>query len=414
MGEEKWREKELSLEEVYEKYPDIPKLIILKTDVQRRGYILTKKAMDRFAKGDYEGYSDNIFYRADVKEIPVGIIFRDGTSVCGGYGANGKERTPYVIDEIDGKFWLTDREKKLEEIDFWKKPDFYDKKTRKGTPMKDVVNVRPQRLDFSISRTCHFWDHPGEGCKYCSVGINGIQAAKEKIPPLYDFEDIAEAVAEAIKQEGRYTMIMVTTGSILSGKKLFDDEVDAIIRAFDKVRPVFNTNQIKVQLIASAYDKEQQKRLKDATGIISYTPDIEVLNKELFPWICPGKAKYVGYDEWKKRIFEAVDVFGEGNVNTGFVGGVETAQPLGFQSEEAALEAVLKEAEDFARHGVSPTYIVWGIGGIFKDQVPPSLDYYIGLAKGLDQINREYGLKAYFDDYRHCGNHPSTDLSRIW
>lgn len=409
-----WREKEAAIEEIFEKYPDIPQIIILKTDVQRRGFVLSKKAQELFSKGNYQSQADTIFAGKDgTAKIPIGLTFRDGTSLVGGYLTNYGIREPYVIDEIDGKFYLTDNGNVYEEVDFWKEPDFYGKKTSKGTPMEELVNVRPQRLNFAISRVCHFWDTPGEGCKYCNVGINGIEAARRKIPSLYDYDEIAESVAEAVKQPGRFSMIMVTTGSILSGEKVFDDEVNEVIKAFEKVKPLFKTKNLKVQLIGSAYDKEQLIRLKEATGIIGYTADIEVLNKEAFEWICPGKAKYVGYEEWKKRLYDAVEVFGRGNVNTGIVGGVETAQPNGFDSEEAALAAVLAEAEELAQHGVSVAYIVWGICGIFKNQVPPSLDYYVALAKGLYQISRKYKLEAYFDDYRHCGNHPNTDLDRI-
>ncbi len=411
---ENWREKEAGIDEIFEKYPEIPKIIILKTDVHRRGYVLSEKAERLLEEGNYQSEADTIFgEKLGAKKIPIGLTFRDGTSLIGGYRSNEGIRDHYVIDAIDGKFYVTDNGNVYEEVDFWKEPDFYHKKTSKGTPMGEVVNVRPQRLNFAISRVCHFWDTPGEGCKYCYVGINGIEATKKNIPALYDYDEIAESVAEAIKQQGRFSMIMVTTGSILTGKKVFDDEVDEIIKAFEKVKPIFNRKDLKVQLIGSAYDKEQLIRLKEATGIIGYTADLEVANKEAFEWICPGKAKHVGYEEWKKRLYDAVEVFGRGNVNTGIVGGVETAQPNGFSSEEEALKAVLSEAEELAQHGVSVAYIVWGICGIFKDQVPPSLDYYIALAKGLDEISRKYGLEAYFDDYRRCGNHPNTDLGRI-
>ena len=410
-----WREKELPIEAVFEKYPEIPKLVILKTDVHRRGYILTEKAHELFNKGDYQSQADTIFGKKEgTNKIPIGLVFRDGTSLVGGYYENYGIRDPYVIDDIDGKFFLTDNGKVYEEVEFWREPDFYRKKTSKGTPMGEVVNVRPQRLNVAISRVCHFWDKPGEGCKYCNVGINGIDSVKKGIPDLFDYDEVAEAVAEAVKQKGRFAMIMVTTGSILTGEKVFDDEVDEIIKAFEKIKPIFKTNDLKVQLIASAYDKEQLKRLKEATGIIGYTSDIEVMNKELFEWICPGKAAHIGYDEWKKRIFDAVEVFGEGNVNSGIVGGVELAQPNGFKTEEEALKAYLEEAEDFAKHGVSIAYIVWGVCGIFHNQVVPSLDYYVALAKGLNEINVKYNLKTYFDDYRRCGNHPNTDIGRIY
>jgi hypothetical protein len=35
------------------------------------------------------------------------------------------------------------------------------------------------------------------------------------------------------------------------------------------------------------------------------------------------------------------------------------------------------------------------------------------LARGLHDLRIRYRLRADFDDYRRCGNHPDTDLSRL-
>ena len=40
-------EKELTLDEVVEKYTDIPRLIVIKIDVQRRGVHYTDKALEK-------------------------------------------------------------------------------------------------------------------------------------------------------------------------------------------------------------------------------------------------------------------------------------------------------------------------------------------------------------------------------
>lgn len=409
-----WRSEELSFEQVVEKYPTVPKLVILKTDLQLRGYVISDAARKVYEKGNFQRLEEGIFNKQTITG-PRGLLLRDGTSVVGAYTANDGIRDHYVVDVADGRLVITDEGRVIEEVEFWEKTDFYDKKTKKGTPYPELITCRPQRLDFSISRICHFWDEPGGGCKYCPVGINGINACKKLgIPELYDFDEIAEAIREAVKEQGRYTMICVTGGTILSGKKVLDDEVDEYIKAFKKIKEIFNTDKLKTQVITTAFDKEQLQRLKDETGIIAYTTDIEVLNKEAFEWICPGKAKYIGYDEWKKRLYDAVDVFGRGNVNTGIVGGVELAQPNGFKSEEEALKAVLSEAEELAQHGVGVASCVWFVDGtVFKNQIPPSLDYYVALAKGFDDLRVKYDLEYYFDDYRRCGNHSSTDLARI-
>jgi hypothetical protein len=139
------------------------------------------------------------------------------------------------------------------------------------------------------------------------------------------------------------------------------------------------------------------------------------LNERVFDWICPGKAGRVGYREWKRRLVAAVDIFGRSNVGTGLVGGVELAKPNGFTSEDDAIKSTLDEAEDLASHGVTTVYIVWvpRPGSVFHDQKNPSLEYYVRLARGLHDLRVRYGLRADFDDYRRCGNHPDSDLSRL-
>lgn len=80
-----------------------------------------------------------------------------------------------------------------------------------------------------------------------------------------------------------------------------------------------------------------------------------------------------------------------------------------------ALERVLEEAEDFAKNGVSPVGCVWTIapGSVFFRQKTPSLEYYVRLSKGFDELRRKYNISIDMDNYRRCGNHPDTDLSRI-
>lgn len=413
---ENWRNEEASLEEVIAKYPDVSPFVILKTDVQRRGYLLSDEARKFLNPNIHQTLIRGIFIDRK-KDNPGGLILRDGTTIVESYAeeTNWNIRDPYLVDVKDGKLVLTDEGRVYEEVEYWRKPDYYDKVTSKGTPMWQVIDCRPQRMDLNVNRHCHFWDEPGGGCKYCTIGALAAEDRKNHASPFLDQDDIVESVTEALKQEGRFTTFCATAGSILAGEELFDEEVDLYIEIFQKLAPLFKTNHIHSQVVASAYSKKQLERLRDKAGILSYTTDLEVLNKDLFSWVCPGKAKRVGYEEWKRRLYDAVDVFGKGNVNTGIVGGVELAQPNGFKSEAEALQSTLAEAEELGKHGVSVINCVWNVGQntIFKDQIPASLDYYVQLAKGLNEIREANGIDVYFDDYRRCGNHPGTDLARI-
>lgn len=278
--------------------------------------------------------------------------------------------------------------------------------------MWHVAWARPQRIDINPNQFCQFWETPGHGCKYCAIASTFKKSGK---PQFVNLDDIEETVREALKQPGRYTSIFLTGGTILDGEELLDEEVNLYIDILKRVGKNFGNRRFPSQLIGTAFNQNQLQRLHDETGLMSYTADIEVLNAELFQWICPGKAARIGYEQWKERLYQAVDIFGRGYVNTGLVAGVELARPNGFFSEEEALEKVLAEAEELAENGVSPVGCVWTVapGSIFFRQKTPSLEYYVRLAKGLDELRRKYQIPVDMDNYRRCGNHPDTDLSRI-
>ena len=400
--------------EVCEKYKQIPKLIILKTDIQRRGIRFSEKLIKEINPQIYQ-VKQRSFSREAVGNIPVSFMLRDGTSVIvrNTLKRNGMEM-PYQVDVEDGKFIVRDGEWVEEEIFFWEKPDYYDKKTENGIPMWKIASARPQRLDINPYQYCDFWKK-ASGCKFCEIASTFLKN-KEQKPMYVDASDIFETVKEALKEKGRYTSIFLTGGSICGGEEPFDEEVDLYIDILKRVGELFKTRRFPSQLIGTAYTKKQLSRLYENTGLMSYTADIEVLNRELFQWICPGKSQYIGYDVWKERLYQAVEIFGKGYVNTGIVAGVELAKPKGFRAEDEALSSTLKEAEELMKNGVSVVSCIWRIAGgsVFADQSPPSLEYYVRLIYELDKMKRKYGFNSGMDDYRRCGNHPDTDLARIW
>jgi len=410
-----WREKELSLEEVINKHPNVSPFVILKTDLLRRGVQLSEAAQNAL-----NPEVDAIYTRGkhgdNQAERPNGLTLRDGTTIVGENirtEFNGGVE-PYIIDIADGKTVITDNGKVIEDVYFWPKPDYNDKVTTNGKPMWQVLAARPQRMDISLYQYCDFWNEKGGGCKYCAIAVayNRRKYDKDK---LLDIEEIAEAVEAAVLQPGRYRMIQLCSGSILSGAELLDDEVDLNIKLLQRLERIFHSKKVMSQLISTAYNERQLRRLYNETFLSSYTADIEILNEEIFNWVCPGKAKHIGYKGWRDSLFKAVDIFGPNAVDTGIVSGAELAQPNGFRTEEEALEAYLAESEYFIQHGVGIAQTIFqpSVGTYFHNQKVASLDYLVSYAEGLDALYRKYNLEVYFDDYRTCGNHPNTDLARI-
>jgi len=408
-------DRELTLLEVLQKYPDVPKLIAVKIDVQRRGVHYTEEALRHVDESQHQLRGTYIFGSRDaaLTPVPESLVLRDGTTIL--TDPTPIEQHPYRVDWRDGRFVLRDGEDIIDDVDLWPQPAYYDKTTSRGTPMKHVITARPQRLNIFTSNFCHFWAND-KGCQFCDIVTHLKQQKKEwGIPTRLDPADVEETLREALREPGRFTSICLTSGSDTRGPELFDQEVDYYIETLQAVGRVFKTKRFPSQLIASAFNEKQLERLYRETGLTSYTSDLEVLNERQFGWICPGKAERVGYQEWKRRLIAAVDIFGRGNVGTGLVGGVELAKPNGFTSEDDALKSTLDEAEDLASRGVTTVYIVWvpRPGSAFRDQTNPSLEYYIRLARGLHDLRVRHQLRADFDDYRRCGNHPDTDLSRL-
>lgn len=409
---------ELGFEEVAAKYSDFPRLLIRKLDAELRGVALTERALER-AKEEgslYDASAD--LEQKTPRPVIGGALFRDGSWVLGmepmylqfpnGYKRSG---SPYTIDAVDGKLWLLDGDEPVEEVFFVPYPEYFGKKTSRGTPMLKVVSARlPGLLFIYLYNRCHFWMERMP-CKYCSFPTRVFRRK-----PGYTQEgldDLYETMNEALKEKGKWMNIVLLAGSNPTGNSPFDNEVEEYVKVLTTLRKSFGTEKVYAKMVASAFSREQLLRLKEA-GATTYQPHIEVWDEKLFEWICPGKTKYFGRQYWIDSALSAVEIFGRGYVCTQFVGGVELMQPYGFKTIDEALESTLEGADFFARHGVGPIAIIHRLekGTVFyaQKQKPAPLEYYVRLMKGISDIHRKYNLSVDFNNYR-C--HPTGDLDRL-
>ncbi|RMF97724.1 MAG: radical SAM protein [Candidatus Schekmanbacteria bacterium] len=387
-------ENDLTFYEAVQKYPAFPKFTILKIDLYRRGVLYSDRVIEEFGR------------------YPGPFILKDGTSVMTAAG----ECMPddhYTIDFHNGKLGIFYKGEFVEETEFCPRPRFFGETTSSGIPMEKIGMFRPQVLNIWTDRYCHFWEK-GNQCKFCS--INALFKERKQLDKgIYEAEDIRETIKEAMKEPGRFSMITVTGGANPNGKEPFDDEVARYIEVIQAIGDNFESPRIPLQLTSCAFSKKQVKKIYDETKAMMYCPDIEVWDRNLFAEICPGKAKYVGWDNWVKSLIDAVGIFGKGLVATNIVLGVELAADNGFSTEDEALKSNLEGCEFLAKRGVAMMGLVWRPvkGSAFYKRRQPSLEYYIRVSQGLHDIRVSYGLHCEFDDYKHCGNHGDGDLHRI-
>lgn len=386
----------LPFEETALEFPDVPRFIILKLDLYRRGIVCTDNMVEGLGRKN-----------------PGPLILRDGTSVL---MISGKyEFEPYTIDLLDGnKVGIFFGNEFIDEADFSPPPEFYGKKTSRGTPMQEVATARPQRLDIWAHRLCDFWKG-GNQCKFCAVNTVFKDRVASTGEMNLDHQDVYETVHEALKEPGRFSQITLTGGADQGEDGTFDSETELYIELLQAIGKNFSSKRFPSQLLSCGLSKKQLKRIHRETGLLSYCPDIEVWDKERFAWICPGKEKFIGWDGYVRSMLDAVEIFGPGKVYTNIVAGCEMAEPHGFKTEDEALKSNLEGCEYLAKRGVSMMSLVWVPvkGSAFKGQKQPSLDYYVRLVKGLRDIRVAYGLEVHSDDYKHCGNHADSDLCRI-
>jgi hypothetical protein len=80
------------------------------------------------------------------------------------------------------------------------------------------------------------------------------------------------------------------------------------------------------KVVVQPLPKDEVQRFYDV-GVQVYHPNFEIWDKNLFERYCPGKARYIGHNEYVKRILDAATVFKPERVIPNFVAGVEMAPP---------------------------------------------------------------------------------------
>jgi len=133
--------------------------------------------------------------------------------------------------------------------------------------------------------------------------------------------------------------------------------------------------------------------------------NLEVWSKPLFEQVCPGKAHYVGYENWLRSLEDSVEVFGQGRVYSAMVAGVELEPELGL-SVDQAVSVALQGAEDLCRRGIIPVYsLFWPVGGRNDPDYMSNLKgFFTRLNDGYAEIRRRHGLTFHTDFMCHrCG-----------
>jgi hypothetical protein len=386
----------MSIEKLYKNFPDVHPNIVLKTDVLRQGIDISEAAQKQFNQRDdlcWKGFHLFSYDRKATKvygeKVPIGFHLEDGCNIQ----IRTNSDSQYLLDFIDGEFVVCENNEIIaRKIWFERKPRYYDMRTRDGIQMPAIAQGFCRMMFVTMNKYCEYWN-TNDQCLFCDINatLKDQKAGGEDVVARIEPEVIAEVIQTALHADNHMGWLYLTGGTIL-GKYRGQTELEFFCTRLNTIREKLQV-WIPVTFQIGPYDDEGWKRIHE-TGVGSIQPNIEVWDKNLFKWICPGKDKNIGYDEWIKRTIRAVDFWGPGRVNPNFVLGVEMAKPYGFEDVSSAVKSTVSGWDFLMSHGVLPRFNTWTIepGSTFgkqQQQVPP-LEYFIEVQKAYTELRWKY------------------------
>jgi hypothetical protein len=393
-------------------FPHIPREAVLKEDLLRTGIDFDTSALTENLEGEVKPKSYFIFSFDQMPLAQLGEAARrrppEEIALTG--GAYELRRTivsvrvnpgsPYRVRRGEnGELRLSLDGREIADVGLPPMPEYYRHTLANG---KTVLETAPTiqwgyLVYLTVLRLCQYFGAKEE-CGFCDINHNWRQHKREG-RPYTGVKPVAD-VLEALALIDRYDPDRVSKAYTLTGGSVTSTvdglaEADFYGRYAQAIEERFPNRWIG-KVVAQALPRADVQRYKDY-GITIYHPNYEVWDERLFGLISPGKERYVGREEWHRRILDAAEVFGPRYVIPNFVAGVELAKPYGFATVDEAIASTTEGLDYFMSRGITPRFTTWcpepttPLGRDNPDGAP--LEYHIRLLEAYREALERHGLK---------------------
>lgn len=362
------------LEGLLARFPEVPPEAVLKEDLLRTGISFHHSALTDNDDGEVKPKSYFIFSfdHKTLPELGEAATRRPPEEIALTGGPYQLRRTivsvrlnpdsPYTVARgPDGSLTLSSGGSLLADVALPPMPEYYRHRLANG---KGVMEIAPTiqwgyLIYLTVLRLCQYFGAKEE-CQFCDINHNWRQHKQQGRP--YTGVKPVEEVLEALAIINQYDVAGVSHAYTLTGGSV-TSKVDGLgeaefygryARAIEEAFP----GRWIGKVVAQALPKEEARIFHDH-GIRIYHPNYEVWDERIFKLVSPGKQRYVGREEWHRRILDARDIFGARYVIPNFVAGVEMARPYGFTSIDEAIESTREGLEFFMSRGVTPRFTTW-------------------------------------------------------
>ncbi|MBN1586705.1 MAG: radical SAM protein [Candidatus Omnitrophica bacterium] len=265
-------------------------------------------------------------------------------------------QSPYFLRFDEGEFMIHhDEIGPIAPIRLAPGPSWYSQKTATGKPMSSIGSLQGTYLGIYPAKVCEHWlTNPKQECKFCSVGLNlGQDDSDEK-----SVDEVVEVVKTARKESG-ITYVDFNTGHYEGDTYL--DILEPYIKRVKEETGVL----IGIQTPPHHDLKRYQELRRIGVNRVSFC--FELMNREKFEEVCPGKARVYGLD----RYLEAVEYCAQQVKPTGrgFEPWVTNGEIIaGLEPVEDSIKAV----NWITQVGAIPTVCVFRpLKGTSYEKVPP-------------------------------------------
>src|SRR3954468_6136131 len=397
------------LEDLIERFPHIPPEAVLKEDLLRTGIAFDESALTDNLEGEVKPKSYFIFSfdQKPLTELGEAAIRRPPEEIALTGGPYELRRTivsvrvnpdsPYRIAAVEGTLQLSLEGRAIADVGLPPMPEYYRHELANGkTVMETAPTIQWGYLIYlTVLRLCQYFGAKEE-CRFCDINHNWRQHKQAGRPytGIKPVEDVLEALAIIAEHDDGASHAYTLTGGSVTSKVDGLAEADFYGRYAQAIEERFPKRWIG-KVVAQALPREDVQRYKDY-GITIYHPNYEVWDERLFSLISPGKERYVGREEWHRRIFDAAEVFGARYVIPNFVAGVELAKPFGFESVGEAIASTTEGLDYFMSRGITPRFTTWcpepttPLGRDNPDGAP--LEYHIRWLEAYRDTVEKHGL----------------------
>ncbi len=359
------------VESLIARFPAVPPEAVLKEDLLRSGIAFAGSALSDNLNGAVKPKSYFIFSfdQQPLAELGEAAKRRPPEEIALTGGPYELRRTivsvrtnpssPYRVDrDDDGRLRLTLEDRPVADVELPPMPDYYRHTLANGkTVMETAPTIQWGYLIYlTVLRLCQYFGAKEE-CGFCDINHNWRQHKRAGRPytGIKPVADVLEALAiidefDTAKASKAYTL----TGGSVTSKVDALEEADFYGRYAQAIEERFPSRWIG-KVVAQALPRASLERYRDY-GVKIYHPNYEVWDARLFRIICPGKERYVGREEWHRRILDAADVFGPRHVIPNFVAGIEMARPFGFRAVDEAIASTVEGLDWFMSRGIAPRF----------------------------------------------------------